>query len=160
MKKDGLHKKIQRKMLLYLDHELPGKERDLVHDHMRGCSDCSGMLEFYERLWKKLPSAEKVPPPPYLWRKLQNRLDGIGKSHLFSLRLRLFIRRYANAAVFTALFSLAVAAGAVIGSPPSRPSFESAASIRQAVDLTEEFELDRFSIIPPGSLAGIFNETE
>lgn len=159
MKKDGLHKKIQRKMLLYLDHELPEKERELVHNHVKGCSDCSRMLEFYERLWKKLPSAEKVPPP-YLWEKLRNRLAGIERSSPFSFRMQQFLRRYAFSAFLAVLISFAVAAGAFIGSPSGPPSFESAASIRQTSSPAEEFELGRFDIIPPGSVAEIFYETE
>lgn len=74
MKKDSIHEKIQRKRLLYLDHELPKKESELVRRHLRNCPYCSRMLEFHERSWKKLSSGEKVIPPPHLWEKLQNRL--------------------------------------------------------------------------------------
>lgn len=160
MKKDGIHKKIQRKMLLYLDHELPEKEREMVRRHLQNCSYCSRVLEYYERIWKKLSPGEKIPPSPHLWGKLQNRLAGREEAHLFSLRLKLFVRRYAYSGILTAAFSLAVAAGVIIGAPSSAPSVVSTAFNRQIVGLTEEFELDRFSIAPPGSLAGIFYETK
>jgi len=159
MKKDGKHKKIQRKILLYLDNELREKERELVRNHLQNCPYCSRTLEVYERLWKKLPSAEKVPPP-YLWEKLQNRLARIEKSSLFSFRLQQFLRRYAFSAFLAILISFAVAAGAFIGSPSSSPSFELAAYIRQTSGPAEEFELDRFSISPPGSLPDIYDELE
>ena len=160
MKKNGLHKKIQRKMLLYLDHELPEKERELVRNHLQNCPYCSRVLEVYERLWKKVSRREEVQPPPYLWEKIRNRLAGIERSSPFSFRLQQFLRRYAFSAFLAILISFAVATGAFIGSPSNPPSFESAASIRQTSGPAEEFELDRFDIIPPGSVAEIFYETE
>jgi len=160
MKKDGVHKKIQKKLLLYLDHELSEKERELVHNHLQNCPVCSRMLEIYDRLWKEETHREGVAPPPYLWTKLQNRLAGIEKSSLFFFRMKLFIRRYASSAFLVVLLLLSVAAGAFIGSPSGPEFFEAVASIRQTGDPAEEFELDRFDIIPPGSLAEIFFEPE
>ena len=160
MKKDGVHKKIQKKLLLYLDHELSEKERELVHNHLQNCPVCSRMLEIYDRLWKEETHREGVAPPPYLWTKLQNRLAGIEKSSLLFFRVKLFIRRYAFSAFSVILLLLSVVAGAFIGSPSGPESFESAFSIHRAGDVKEEFKLDRFDIIPPGSLVEIFYEPE
>ena len=160
MKKDGIHKKIQRKLLLYLDHELSEKERELVHNHLQNCPVCSRMREIYVRLWKEETHREGVAPPPYLWTKLQNRLAGIEKSNPLFFRVKLFIRRYAPSALLVVLLLLSVAVGAFIGSPSGPEYFEAVASIRQTGDQAEEFELDRFDIIPPGSLEEIFYEPE
>lgn len=158
MKKDGVHKKIQKKLLLYLDHELSEKERELVNNHLQNCPVCSRRLEIYDRLWKEETHREGIAPPPYLWTKLQSRLAGIEKSNLLFFRVKLSIRRYASSAFLVVLLLLSVAAGAFIGSPSGPKYFEAVASIRQTGDQAEEFELDRFDIIPPGSLEEIFYE--
>ena len=160
MKKDGVHKKIQKQLLLYLDHELSEKERALVNDHLQDCPVCSRMLEIYDRLWKEETHREGVAPPPYLWTKLQNRLAGIEKSSRLFSRVKLSIRRYAPSAPLVVLLLLSVAAGAFIGSPSGPEFFEAVASIRPTGDQAEAFELDRFDIIPPGSLEEIFYERE
>lgn len=118
------------------------------------------MLEIYDRLWKEETYREVIAPPPYLWTKFQNRLAGIDKSILLFFRVKLFIRRYAPSALLVVLLLLSVAAGAFIGSPSGPEFFKAVASIRQTDDQAEEFELDRFDIIPPGSLAEIFYEYE
>lgn len=163
MKKDSKHKKIQRKLLLYLENELGEKERELVRDHLRNCSYCSRVLEVYRQLWKTASQREEVQPPPYLWEKIRNCLDEIERSSLFFFRVEQFLRHYAYSAFLAVLISIAITAGFFIGSPSSPPrptSFESAASIRQTSSPAEEFKLDWFDIIPPGSVAEIFYETE
>ena len=160
MKKDGVHKKIQKKLLLYLDHELSEKERAPVNNHLQNCPVCSRMLEIYDRIWKEEPHGEGVSPPPYLWTKLQNRLAGIEKSSLLFFRVKLFVRRYGPSALLVVLLLLSVAAGAFIGSPSGPDFFKAVVSIRQTDDQAEVFELDRFDIIPPGSLEEIFYDPE
>lgn len=159
MKKSGIHKQIQRKMLLYLDGDLREAEAELVRSHADACPVCSQMLENYRRLWKHPYESKEAVPSQKLWNHIQARLNEMEDTRPFFLQLRGFIHRYAFPVFMAVMVSLAVAAGAVIGSSGRQLSFKSSSGLIRDGNIAEELQLGLFDIAPPGSLTEIFDGT-
>jgi len=145
------HRRIQKKFLLYLDGDLPEKEKREINVHLSRCSDCSTQFAKLSLAWKP-QRIERVEPSPFLWARLERRLEEHGgKKSLPSLMVSLGQRLWRPALGFIGL-SLAFAIGIYVGTPsPSlRPSPEQALS--QPLDLAAELGLSQFDLLPPNSL--------
>lgn len=152
MKKSGIHKQLQHKMILYLDGDLEEAEAEKVRSHVNSCPACFQMLEDYRRWWKNEPLSEKAVPSQKLWHNIQARLAAMGKPRPLRFKLNEWIHCYAFPVFISVMISLAVAAGAVIGSTSRQLSNE-----LPPAAAAEEFKLSLFDIAPPGSLAEIFD---
>jgi anti-sigma factor (TIGR02949 family) len=53
-----------KRLVEFVDHELPGSEHDSVEQHLRICRNCCSRMEFERRLKERLSalSTEDVPP--------------------------------------------------------------------------------------------------
>ena len=67
-------KKIQKKILLYLDGDLLVKERIKMEEHFKSCSLCRKRLEVLSKVWKLERTAGRKELPPYLWTRLEERI--------------------------------------------------------------------------------------
>ncbi len=159
MRKSNIHKRIQERMLLYLDGELEKGDEKKVRNHLSGCPECSRRLEIYRRLWKDVSGSKEDVPSQRLWNHIQARLGEIEKPRLFFSQWKEVITRYAFPVFMAVTVSLAVAAGAAIGSSGRPFFFESSADLRPHGAIEEEFGLNLFDIAPPGSLTEIFDGT-
>ncbi|MFH1288806.1 MAG: zf-HC2 domain-containing protein [bacterium] len=69
------HKEIPKKVLLYIDNDLPKPEIENMREHINSCSDCRERLKGFEKIWK-LEGEKKLEPSPYIWTKLEAEIKG------------------------------------------------------------------------------------
>lgn len=69
-----IHKSIKKKLILYLDGELPEQEKAEVKDHLSRCSSCEKELRLLSDLWVNKNTPEEITAPDYLWTKINTRL--------------------------------------------------------------------------------------
>ncbi|TSA21483.1 hypothetical protein D4R75_06180 [bacterium] len=145
------HKKIQKKILLYLDGDLLGNEKDEMQEHLRSCSFCSKRLEALSRVWRSRNAMELVKPSPYLWTRLAERIKQYEcNCHLFtdmSERLGSLVRP----AAFVLLFLIALVVGNYLGDfSSSTASVDSEKAAKEEV--ARMFYMDAFEPYPPESI--------
>lgn len=83
-----IHKSIKKKLILYLDGDLPEHETAEVKVHVSQCSSCEKELRLLSSVWISKNSPEKITTPEYLWTKIDARLREINNEN----QIRSFIK--------------------------------------------------------------------
>jgi hypothetical protein len=147
-----MHTRIQEKLLLYLDGNLPEGEMQRIREHLSTCSVCSKQYEVLALLWRSENRLVKVKPSPFLWTRLQARIKEYEQTPIFVWDLKrilqgITLRPFPALAVIAAII-----VGIYLGSPRESQRYKPAQSVSQLVSAAVELGLDQFDIIPPGTL--------
>lgn len=151
-------KKVRKKLLLFLDRELPEKRMNKVQNHLNGCSDCSKHLDMLSNIWNVSGELERIEPSPYLWNKISLRIAEYDSSqNLFSTFFET-IARYAVPATVTVVFLAGILAGIHLGSFPNSQKSKTF-GLNSEVSAREKFirssYLDSFDSLPSESIGGV-----
>ena len=69
------HKKIQKKLILFLDKELPEREMKEVKQHLTQCRSCSKTVEQIEHLFKLEDNSKELEHFSLLWEKILQKIN-------------------------------------------------------------------------------------
>jgi anti-sigma factor RsiW len=152
------HKHIQKRLLLYLDGELPRWEMNKIRAHLSECSSCYRQAELLKSLWKldSLPAREL--PPPFLWAKLKIRIEQNSQSFQ---SVKNWSTRLIPLSVRIAAALTAILLGVYLASPTKGNQFSESSSPNELKAFAQEFRLDMFDIAPSGTLgSGLFGKMD
>jgi len=145
------HKKIQKKILLYLDGDLLGDERDKMQEHLSTCSLCSKRLEALSKVWRLESAVERMKPSPYLWTRLEERIKQYECNRNLFTDMRERFGSLVRPAIFALLFLIAIVVGSYLGySSSSTASVDSEKAAKDEV--ARIFHMDAFEPFPPESV--------
>jgi len=143
------HKKIQKKLLRYLDDDLPEREKVKVQRHLESCQTCRDALKTLESMWVTERSIERKTAPPFLWTRISAKLSAEAEHGFFKgfkKPLRLALRPVATVMVLLFIFFIGIKLGNLM-SGSSRDVTEISTE-----RITDNFGMSYFEILPPGSL--------
>lgn len=145
------HSEVQEHLLLYLDGDLPELEEQQIRDHLSRCTQCSGQLKLLADVWKSGEARERIQPPAYLWAAIERRILHHKKGTAVP-DWREIIKRYVArpAPAFAAVAALLL--GIYIGTFSRNGESLRAQSMGQRFEPGEEFGLNQFDLVPPGSM--------
>ena len=145
------HKEIRKKLLRYIDAELPQEERADIQQHLKRCEQCRKDIQSLSGLWNLSQSIKRAQPSPFLWNKISAQLEGKTQKRRLVNKVRVFIRQTAWPALTAAIVMLGLFIGIKVG---NRLMMEELSG-RQAgasLQLQSEFGLDNFRLLSYGSL--------
>lgn len=143
------HKTIQKKLLRYLDGDLPDREKAKVRRHLEGCRTCRDALKMIESMWIMERPIERKAAPPFLWTRIAARLRLETKRSFFKefkKDVRLALRPVVTVVVLLFIFLCGVQLGNLV----IRSAGEGAEI--SAERSTDTFGMSYFEILPPGSI--------
>lgn len=141
------HRNIRRRLILYLDHELPEREMKEVREHLSGCSSCSRQKELLESLWNLDGSSSKEPVPPFMWGRIKNSIVSDAAIHFPIWQWSTGIVPLTVRVVFALA---AILLGIYLATPPNIGR-SSKITLTQSKELAQEFRLDLFDMVPSGT---------
>jgi len=154
-----IHKQIEENLLLYLDGDLPAREMASVQKHLEHCSSCKEHLDLLSDLWKAEAAATRENPSPFLWTRLEARIDEYQRNqNLFTDFFERLIRLVRPVATLSMLVA-GILLGVYFGSVPAsinaqRDDFQASAQERER--FFNSIYLDSFRDLPPESVGGIY----
>lgn len=146
------HKDIQERMLLYLDGDLPESEDQAIRDHLLHCTLCSRQLKLLAAAWRSEDTSERAQPPPYLWSRIERRMREHEEEQIALPDWREIMKRYVLRPLPALAAVAAVVMGIYIGSLSTGSESWRSRIADQRFEPAEEFGLDQFDLVPPGSL--------
>ncbi len=143
------HKHIQKRLLLFLDGDLPQKEMRDIFEHLSQCRVCSQKYDAIVSLWNMTEPMGKASPPSHLWNKVQENIrhdEGSPRRRLWTVStvFPIVILRPIPALILI----ISILLGLYLGTPPKAPD----KMIAQRSNLADELGLDHFDMIPPEAL--------
>lgn len=153
------HKRIQRKLILFLDSELSGTETDKIKQHLEECSSCSKELEKIAHVWKFEEEARRIDPPPYLLTRLNARIKEYETyQHPFTELFKGIIG-LVRPAIALMILTSGILLGVYLGNIPL-PNNARKIDIQTTAQERERFfssiYLDSFQDLPPESVGGVY----
>ncbi len=142
------HKRIQKRLLLYLDGELPQAEMNKIRAHLSGCSSCYRQSVLLESMWKLDGVATGELPPPFIWTRLQNRIE---RNSERVRPIRNWSTRFMPVSARIAAVLAAILLGVYLASPTKSNQFSGVPSLNQSKAFAQEFRLDLFDMVPSGT---------
>ena len=151
--------KVRKKLLIFLDGELPEKQKVEIQNHLNGCPGCLKQVEVLLKIWDVAEGLERIEPSPYLWNKLSLRVVEYESSqNLFSAFFRT-ISRYTVPATVVVIFLIGILAGIYLGSSTNFQKIKTS-NISSVATAREKFVrssyLDIFDDMPAESIGGIY----
>jgi len=152
------HKHIQKRLLLYLDGELPRREMNKIRAHLTECSSCYRQAELLKSLWKLDSVPARELPPPFLWAKLKSRIEQDPQSFR---SVKNWSTRFVPLSVRIAAALGAILLGVYLASPTRGNQFSESSSLNELKAFAQEFRLDMFDIAPSGTVwSGLFGKID
>ncbi len=148
------HKEIQKKLLRYIDAELPQEERKEIQLHLEQCEQCRKDVELLYGVWNISQSIERMQPSPFLWNKISAQLEGKAQKERLIHKAGAFIRQTARPALTAAVAALALFIGIQIGGYLNTKTFSKQQTTQTTNELQDEFGLQNFQLLTSGSLGG------
>ncbi len=145
------HRKIQKKLLRYLDGDLPQDEEALVREHLLSCEKCASMSRGLKNLWGAGQPVPRVSAPPYLWTRLSARLEKEERKGAGAQRTNT-LSPYIRAALSVAVIVATIFVGIQIGAGFLPPSEGEVFGENRGSGIEQELGMDYFSVMPPGSM--------
>ncbi len=143
------HKLIRKKLLRYLDKDLPESEQREIGNHLQSCQVCQDDLKYFETLWRIERSDSRLTAPPFLWTRISTRFRDDKKYGLFD-GLKNSVTRIWRPVFLIGVLFLALVGGIKLGNMSALSTNDSSAG--QIDDNTDNFGLSYFEILPPGSI--------
>jgi len=153
------HKKIQKKLILFLDKELPERETKEIKQHLTQCLLCSKTLERLEHIFKLEKSSKRVEPSLLIWEKITQKINE-NKSPVFfsALFLKQFIKVFRLTTILVILLA-GLFLGVYLGNIPTINNIkdENSKFIKLEQDkFYYSVYLDSFDDLPPESIGGVY----
>jgi len=146
------HKNIQKKLLRYIDAELPENERQEIETHLKQCEQCRKDVELLSGTWYLSQQVKVAHPSPFLWEKISNRLDVETQKNYLIYRAASFIREMAQPALTAAAVILALFIGIQIGGHLVTDKLSSQQNAITTNQLQSEFGMDNFQLFSTSSI--------
>jgi predicted anti-sigma-YlaC factor YlaD len=152
------HKAIQKKLLRYLDDELSEQEKVKVQRHLERCETCREALQTIELMWATERPIERKTAPPFLWTRIAARLQSQTELEIFKglgNPVRWVLRPVMTVVVLLFIFFSGIQLGNLMTGNTGK------ASALSTEKVTDNFGMNYFEILPPGSIdANILALTE
>ncbi len=144
------HETVRKKLLRYLDGDLPEKERLTVRSHLRNCRSCRDDLKELEEVWKADPRAERIAAPPFLWARISAALNEREQRERFPVAAASLISSLWRPAAAFAAMVLLMTGGVKLGDmlTVSPAEFEEL----QVSGAEDYLGMSYFEVLPPGSI--------
>jgi anti-sigma factor RsiW len=147
-----MHTRIQEKLLLYVDGNLPAEQMQRIRAHLSVCSACAQQHDLLVSVWGSEIRREKLQPSPFLWTRIQAHIGEYERTPAFVWGFKrvvreIMLRPFAVPAAIAAIF-----VGVYLGTPHEPQRYERAQSVSHGVGAVDEFGLDQFDVLPPGAL--------
>ncbi len=150
------HKNIRKKLLRYIDAELPEKERAEIQSHLKHCAQCRKDIESLSGVWNLSQPIKRAQPSQFLWNKISTQLEDKRHTGQSIHKAALFIRQMAQPALTAAVIILGLFIGIKLGNRMSTAQLSSQQVTITTAQSQNEFGLENFRILPSSSLAGEF----
>lgn len=139
-------KKIQDIIITdYIDNELDGKARAVIHCHLAACKACREFLGSLTAVVKPFRDAEPSSPPDFLWGKIKAGLEReIAPGDYIGLKdiLSIFRPQWVSAAAMAAMLAFTLLSGIFLTSEVLNKQFA------KNIEIADTLELGAFSDIP------------
>lgn len=139
------HEKIKKKLLLYIDGDLPESEMSLMREHINICPDCKETLRKLSGVWNMDNNIEHIAPSPYLWTKLESKINNLEQNENYSLKE--LTRSFLRPVLIGVIFFMIIALGYMQGNSISNSTDINMDSVykEKIADIFYLDKLDRFS---------------
>ncbi len=145
------HKAVKKKLIRYLDGDLPEDEQLLVREHLSSCSECRSRLNRLQEFWKTDRPVPRLTAPPYLWNRVSEGLrEGEEEAGVAGVLARLF--PYLRPVAAMVLILVTILAGILMGEYFMADRSQMSAQGIQYSTVEEELGMEYFSLNPPGSM--------
>lgn len=144
---------VLEKLLLYLDGDLPPGEMQQIREHLSGCAECSRQLTLLAPVWQSEQRKERLTPSPFLWTRIQARIEEDEKTPAFGWDVLAALKQLFTRPVTAFGLIAAIAAGIYLGTPGSMQTTQNSQAV-VASAVVDEFGLDQFDLVPPGTVGG------
>lgn len=145
------HKKIRKKLLRYINAELPPEESEEIQLHLERCEQCRKDVKLLSVAWNLSQPIKQAQPSPFLWNKIYAQLESKTQKGRLVKKVRVFIWQTARPALTAAIVMLGLFIGIKLGNRLMMTELSS----RQAgasLQLQSEFGLENFRVLSSGSL--------
>jgi hypothetical protein len=128
------HKKIEEKLLLFLDNSLSESDRNSINAHLQNCESCSNKLNNLKSLWGQ--NIQKIHAPNDLWFRVQQsisqqKIRKASKKHMFIKP------------ILQPVFYLALFIGAIFLGNRIAKTNEKSEKLNTTTSVLREFYIDR-----------------
>jgi len=148
------HKEIQKKLLRYIDAELPQEEREEIQLHLEQCEQCRKEVRLLSGICSLTQPVSRAQPSPLLWNKISAQLEGKTQKEQLIHKAGAFIRQTARPALTAAIVVLGLFIGIRLGNHLIQEELYRPQVSGTSIQLQNEFGLDNFRIFSSGSLGG------
>ena len=136
------HKLIRKKLLRYLDDDLPGREHRAIKNHLQNCQSCQAYLRDIEALWRTTRPVKTFSAPPFLWSRISARLKTEKKQGSFVPLLR--------PALMIGALVLVLISGIKLGNMITLSHTDQIEALTGRI--ADSFGMSYFEVFPPGSI--------
>jgi hypothetical protein len=143
------HKSIQKKLLRYLDDDLPVSEKAKVRRHLEGCRFCRNALKTAEWVWSKGRPVQRETCPPFLWARIYMQLES-EQEHRLVDRLHHIVRPALRPMITLVVLLFIFLGGIKLGNLMTVAAVDR--GDMSTYNATEDFGLSYFKPLPPGSV--------
>ena len=153
------HKQTEEKLLIYIDGDLSTRDMAAVQEHLEQCSSCKKYLDLLSEVWKAEADVKCENPSPFLWTRLEARIDEYERNqNLFTDFFKRLIR-LALPAVTLSILVGGILLGVYLGNIPASGNTQKA-DVQSSPQERERFfnsiYLDSFRDLPPESVGGVY----
>ena len=138
-------KTTKKNLLLYIDKQLSEKVKNEITQHITNCNQCSNLYNFMLAELKSIKE-DKIKPQPYLYTKIQQRIDLASESTVKSW-FKIPVQRILQPALYTVSVAAAIWIGIFFGAKiPTAQQLILANDIRtiELQDLSDELNINEF----------------
>ncbi len=153
------HKDVKKKLILYLDGELPENEMKEISEHLSTCFECSRQRDLFVSIWNSEDVRQKPVVPPFIWTRLEARIREYEQTSKWNYNLKKAISYVSMHPVSLAASIIAIAVGIFVGTLTFRqqdfgnPSLREKSQIQSSsLTATDEFKLNLFDLVPRNEL--------
>ncbi len=132
-------KTLHRKMIFYIDGELPNPEMEKIKFHLDECSDCAAFYEEVRKTLDVLTAEKQREVNPFFYTRLKARLENQSAVQPAFQQNRVWAKML-QPAFFTVLLLAGIYSGIKIGQPASGSSGSSVYAAHEMIPYLNEME--------------------
>ena len=143
------HKLIRKKLLRYLDNDLPERERKVIKDHLQSCQSCQAVLKNIEMLWSIKQPVKTMTAPPFLWSRISARIKTEEKQDFFKEKKGSLLHVLRPTMMIGALVLILIS-GIKLGNMITPLPTDQIEVLPGRI--TDSFGMNYFDVFPPGTI--------
>jgi len=109
-------KTIHKKLIFYLDGELPSQEMEEIKTHLSECRDCALFAEELKKMQEILTAEKSIEPNPFFYTRLKTKMEAAELANQTQTWQAVWVKF-----LQPALFSILLLAGVYFGSKIGKP---------------------------------------